>query len=226
MGLGTFPAAGAARPSQRGVVWWMGRAVPYDEFGGEHKVPATAGRSRFGTLDCDGERGGRGSAFGVDVLTHGGERRSCPAADGVVVESDHGHVVGYVQAGVLDRADDAAGDGVGEAEDGGWLVVGSQDCLGRGVADVFGVGVGLADDDGFDTCRTERIEPAEEPRSRCRSVYAAVASSGSARTPNSPPKPAVTIATCRCPKSMMCCAAARAPSRSSMLTLAMPGAGA
>jgi len=89
-------------------------------------VSAAAGGSSLGAIDCDGECGGCGSALGVDVLTHGGERRSGSSADGVVVEADDGHVIWYVQAPVLDRPDDAAGDGVGEAEDGGWPVAVSE----------------------------------------------------------------------------------------------------
>jgi hypothetical protein len=58
-------------------------------------------------------------------------------------------------------ANDAAGDGVGETEDGGSPVAVFEERLGRGVAELVGVGVWLADDGGLDTCRPERIEPAE-----------------------------------------------------------------
>jgi hypothetical protein len=51
-------------------------------------MPAAAGGSRFGAVDRDGECGGCGSALGVDVLSHGGKRRYCASADGVVVEAD------------------------------------------------------------------------------------------------------------------------------------------
>ena len=130
-------------------------------------MTAAAGGSSFGAVDCDGECGGCGSAFGIDVLTHGGERGPHAAADGVVVEADDGHVLRHVQAAVLDRADDASGDGVGEAEDGGWSLAASEDRLSRGVADVVRVGMALAQHRGLDCCRAERIEPAEKSLPLC-----------------------------------------------------------
>lgn len=55
-------------------------------------------------------------ALAMDVLAHGGERRSQGRGEGHVVEADHREVVRHRQPGVGGRAHHAGHDAVGEGE--------------------------------------------------------------------------------------------------------------
>ena len=213
----------AGQPRWRTVLRWCcpGRRSRSGARGAGHGRPGGSWPGRWPAVSAVG----RGSALGVDVLAHGRQRRGDAPADRVVVEADDRDVVGHLQPGVLDRADDAAGDGVGEAQDGGRPVVelraASARPRSRSRRDCRAAGA-----------RRWALMPAassasNQPSRRCRSVLALVAARAGRPGPRTRRRSRWSrCATRRWPRSTRCWAAARAPSRSSMLMLVMPGAGA